>query len=120
MKFFLISLLLSVVALSPVWATDTAEDLHIKEEGQFFVVSVFPGKKETQFFIAGNKVAQVNIDKLHITGSYFENGEEKSFKIYRTKGHFATNAPLADKEINLEIKDDSQKMDRLKVKLKKH
>lgn len=101
-------------------AADKFEDLHIKEAGQFFVIKIIPGNKQTQFFVAGNKALQLDLNKIQIKGSYFLNGQEKPFHLKRTNDSFTTSTPLTGKQLRIEIQDDENRVDILKINLEKN
>lgn len=102
------------------FAVDSTQDLHLQETGQFFVLKIIPGKKQTQFYITGHKAVEIDLNKLQINASYLFQGKEKTISLTRRGDHFISNSSLVGKELQFEIKDEAAgKTDQLKFKLKK-
>ncbi len=112
-------LLFILLVTPPLWALDTNEDLHIKETGQMFIVRVIPGKKQTEFFITGKKVLNVDLSNLRVQGNYLSGSDKKFFKLTNDKDRFVTNEDITGKSIQLEIKTPAEKVDVINIDLKR-
>lgn len=104
MKHFLFVFALAAGGLA--LATDTAEDLHIRESGQLFVVRAIPGQKLTQIFVAGHKAGEIQFQKLRVKGRYTLNGKSRDLPLIRENDHFVTTENLAGRSVQLDIQDE--------------
>jgi hypothetical protein len=85
-------------------------DVHpsLSQSGQLFTIKIIPGKKQTQFFIVGNKAAEISFENLELEGRLILPGQFQPLKLEKSKDHFVIYEMVTGK-IDLKVKSFKKK-----------
>lgn len=78
---------------------DINDPTHIVRQGKIFTVRMVPGAKTTSFYVAGNKAADLKLEKLNVKATAYGPGaQQRQLDLVRRDRYYETTTLFPDAE----------------------